>query len=107
MIERPKWRGADAAERAFIIAVLIKGIDGVLEVIGAFLLALVRPSTVNAIIALLTEHELTGARSDVVFLALRQWFLDLNPGKLRFAATYLFVHGAIKAFLAVTLLSGK
>ena len=107
MIERPKWKGADAAERMFIIAVAIKGVDGILEVVGAFLLSLVRPSALNSFVAVLTEHELKGAKSDAIFLALRQMFVDVNPSKLHFAAAFLFIHGAIKAFMAVTLLSGK
>ena len=42
--------------RLFQAAVLIKGIDGVLETIGGVLLVLVSPDTVHRLIILLTQH---------------------------------------------------
>ena len=100
--------GADGlSDRLFIVAVAIKGLDGLFEIVGAFILSLVRQSMLNTAVAVLTEHELAGSRGDILFHVLRIWFADLTPGKLRFAAAYLFIHGSIKAFLAISLLARR
>lgn len=102
-----RWSAGSLTDRLFMLAVVIKGVDGLFEMVGAFLLSVVRPSTLNAVVAVMTEHELFGTRGDILFRALRVWFAGLTPDTLRFAAAYLFVHGAMKALLAVGLLAGR
>lgn len=102
-----RWQGGSPSDRLFIFAVALKGLDGVLEIVGALLLLAVRPSMLNAIVVLMTEHELAGVRGDFLFHELRVWFEDLTPGSLRFAVAYLLIHGAIKLLLAVSLLGGR
>jgi uncharacterized membrane protein len=101
------WRGGNATDRLFIVAVLIKGIDGVLGMIGGIILAVVRPETWDHIAAALTMHELARDPNDFLANAVLHFVNHLSVDSLAFAAGYLFVHGALKTFLFVMLLIGR
>ena len=101
------WRGGSTVDRLFIITVLIKGIDGGLGIIGGGLLLFVKPHTLDVIIAWLTTHELSRHPDDYVFGLLVEWLSHLDVSKLAFASGYLIAHGAMKSFLAITLLLGR
>ena len=89
--------------RLFQVAVLIKGIDGVLETIGGVLLVLVSPDTVHRLIILLTQHELAEEADDWVIMALRHLAERFSVEAKHFASGYLIGHGVLKVFLAVSL----
>lgn len=89
--------------RLFQAAVLIKGIDGVLETIGGVLLVLVSPDTVHRLIILLTQHELAEEADDWVIMALHHLAERFSVEAKHFASGYLIGHGLLKVFLAVSL----
>lgn len=93
----------DALERTFAISVLLKGLDGLLEVAGGVLLILVRPSALNRLMVHLTQHELSKDPHD--FIAHRLLRLTSNLDHTRtFGAVYLLSHGLAKVVLVVALL---
>jgi uncharacterized membrane protein len=100
------WQGGNAVDRLFIITVAVKGFDGALGMIGGVILATLKPSTLNAIILMLTTHELW-RRHDFIARMLENGAAVLSVSRLDFAAGYLLVHGAMKTFLAVALLIGR
>ncbi len=53
------FRRKDLLDQTFEVAIILKGLDGVLEVLGGLLLLVVTPATINRIVAWLTEHELS------------------------------------------------
>ncbi len=103
------WRGGTATDRLFIVTVAIKGLDGALGVIGGALLLFVKPQTLHEVVAWLTTHELPLSHHprDVIFNLLVDWFSHLDVSQLAFASGYLMAHGAMKSFLAITLLLGR
>ncbi len=101
------WRGGSATDRLFILTVVVKGMDGALGVIGGVLLLFVRPHTLDVIVAWLTTHELSRSPHDFVANLLVDFFSHLDVSKLAFASGYLIAHGAMKSFLAITLLLGR
>jgi len=93
--------------RFFELGVLIKGLDGVLEVIGGTLALFVSPFILNGAVRFLTQHELAEDPRDLLANYLIGFFSRLTPETQLFASLYLLGHGAVKIFLVVNLLRGK
>ena len=90
--------------RLFQVAVVVKGIDGVLELVGGVLLLLVGPAALHHLGVLLARHELADEPDDWVVMALRHLAESFSVETRHFASAYLIGHGVLKIFLAVTLL---
>ena len=93
--------------RLFDLGVLIKGIDGALELAGCVLLLLVKPLTLNAMIVFLTAHEISEDPADLVANLLRNSVRHLSLNTTLFAGVYLLAHGLAKLLLVVGLLRGR
>jgi uncharacterized membrane protein len=92
-------RGLD---RAFFISLVLKGLDAVVEVVGAILLLAVSPTTWNNLVVRLTRHELSQDPHD--FIARHLLHVTANLSHTRaFGATYLLIHGLVKIVLVVAL----
>ena len=90
--------------RFFIVGILLKAFDGVLEILGG--IALLFSGALAHTAALLIQHELIEDPSDALATHLQQ-FIPLLAGSSLFATIYLLSHGVIKLFLAAGLLSNK
>lgn len=101
------WRGGSATDRLFIVAVVIKGVDGALGIIGGILLALVHPAMLTELVRILTTHELSKNPNDIIANDIVHWAAGLDVSKLAFAAAYLGAHGVMKLFLSIMLLMGR
>ena len=87
----------------FELGVVIKGIDGVLEIIGGLLLSLISTRSINAFLIFLTQHELSQDRDDVISNMLIH-FVSGHIGSKTFGAIFLLSHGILKVFLVYNLL---
>jgi uncharacterized membrane protein len=89
-------------DRVFHISVFIKGIDGVLETMGALILLFVPLSKIQGL-GSLTVYELQ--QDNHAFIANAVIHLNglLTPNVAVISALYLLVHGTIKLVLAVAL----
>jgi uncharacterized membrane protein len=87
----------------FEIGLLIKGIDGILEIIGGFLFLIMDPARLNRIVASLTQHELSVDPQDVVARALIKWSSEYSVSIQHFGMIYLETHGIVKLVLIVLL----
>jgi uncharacterized membrane protein len=94
-------------DRTFEVSIILKGLDGLLELIGGLLLLFVGPATINHLIARLTQHELNEDPHDLIATHLMRFGNGLTGAAVTFAAVYLLVHGAVKVFLVVALLRNK
>ncbi len=92
---------------SFRAGIIAKGIDGTFEIIGGFLLLLVRPQTIGSFVRLLTEHELVTDPRDVIANFLLRSAEHLSQSAKLFGSLYLFSHGVIKVLLVVSLWKGK
>ncbi len=88
----------------FSISVIVKGIDGALEIIGGILLFFVSPDHISALIRALIQHELSEDPRDLVATYLLNSTHSLTKGVTMFAAAYLLWHGLVKAGLVAGLL---
>jgi uncharacterized membrane protein len=103
---RQPW-GGKAVHVLFVIGVLAKAVDGVLEVIGGLLLLFVEPSHLHRWLASLTQHELSEDPSDVVAHLLLGVSAHLTHRTRIFATIYLIAHGVVKIGLVAALLRRK
>src|SRR2546425_13267608 len=92
---------------AFEIGVILKGLNGLLELIGGILLLAFPPSAIQRFVVELTNNELSRDPSDFIATHLRAAADDLSVGAKAFAAIYLLSHGVIKAGLVYALIKDK
>ena len=91
----------------FKVSVILKGIDGALEVVGGLVLLLVSPTTLNHLVRTLVQHELSQDPNDLIARHLLRSTTDLAHGGRGFAAVYLLSHGITKIVLVVALLQRR
>jgi uncharacterized membrane protein len=94
----------DLLDRAFLVGIVLKGLDGVLEVVGGLLLLLVTPATINSLARALTQHELSEDPHDFLATHLLHYTGTLTGGTVEFGAVYLLSHGAVKVVLVAAVL---
>ena len=101
------FKSGDALDRAFAVGITLKGLDGILEVVGSVLLLVVSPATIDQLSRTLTQHELSEDPHDFLATHLLHGAGSLTGSSLRFGAAYLLLHGAVKIVLVASLLRDK
>jgi len=101
------FKSGDLLDRAFAVGIILKGIDGVLEVVGGFLLLVVSPATIDQVSRALTQHELSEDPHDFLATHLLHAAGSLTGSSLQFGAAYLLLHGVVKIVLVAALLKDK
>ncbi|MBU6500226.1 MAG: DUF2127 domain-containing protein [Patescibacteria group bacterium] len=91
----------------FEIGVILKGIDGTLEIIGGAFLWFVSPGTLNAIVPYLFRGELIEDPKDWLVNTLLHVTQNLSGGLQTYASIILITHGVVKIFLIAGLLRNK
>ncbi len=91
----------------FWISLILKGLDGVLELIGGVLLLVLTPAQISTIVQVLTQHELSEDPSDLIANALVRFAASLDVSATLFGAIYLLLHGAVKVVLVVAVLRDR
>jgi uncharacterized membrane protein len=92
-----------ALHRWFDAGVLLKGGDGLLEMVAGTWLAF-DPTIVQTVVFRLTAKELLHDPDDRIAAALRHVAEELGSGRHAFATFYLVAHGLVKVVLAIGLL---
>jgi uncharacterized membrane protein len=96
-----------ALDKTFKIGLVLKGLDGILEVIGGILLLLVSPDAINHLARVLTAHELSEDPHDLIATYLLHSTAHLGRGTTIFGAIYLLSHGIAKIVLVALVLRDK
>src|SRR5438034_381905 len=78
---------------AFEIGVILKGLNGLLELIGGLLLLVFPPSTIQRFVVGLTHNELSKDPNDFIATHLRATAEHLSVSAQLFAALFLLLHG--------------
>jgi len=86
---------------------VLKGLDGVLELIGGILLLVVSPNAIDQLTRFLTQHELSEDPHDFLANHLLHAAGSLTGASVRFGAAYLLLHGLVKVVLVAALLRNK
>ena len=101
---KPDW--ASISHRAFKLGILVKWLDGLLELLGGSALLLTSRPAIQHAVALLTRQELVEDPHDVVANYLLHMAQHLSLGTRNFAGIYLLAHGLVKIAMVVGLLRG-
>ena len=91
----------------FEVSIILKGLDGILELAGGLLLLFVTPAGLNRVVERLTQHELSQDPNDYFANRLLHIGSGLTESTVRFAAVYLLLHGIVKVVLVAALLRNK
>lgn len=94
-------------DRIFWVALIVKGLDGVLELIGGVLFLVLTPAQISGIVQVLTQHELSEDPDDLIANALVRFAASLDVSATLFGAVYLLLHGAVKVVLVVAVLRDR
>ena len=101
------FKSGDLLDRAFAVGIIVKGLDGILEVVGGVLLLVVSPTTIDQVSRALTQHELSEDPHDFLATHLLHAAGSLTGSSLEFGAVYLLLHGVVKVVLVAALLMDK
>jgi uncharacterized membrane protein len=96
-----------ALDKTFKIGLVLKGLDGGLEVIGGVLLLFLTPAAIQHIVRALTAHELSEDPHDLIARYLLHTTAHLHHGTTLFGAIYLLSHGISKIVLVALVLKDK
>ena len=100
-------RQSPALRIAFLAAVAIKGIDGLIETATGAFVAIAGPSGLYTLIVRITAPELDFHPAERAIHAVRQGAAGLEHASGHFVVIWLLAHGVIKLALAIELLRGR
>jgi uncharacterized membrane protein len=96
-----------ALDKTFKIGLVLKGLDGILEVVGGLVLLFLSPAAIEHIVRTLTAHELSEDPHDLIARYLLHTASHLTTSTTLFGAIYLLSHDAAKIVLVVLVLRDK
>jgi uncharacterized membrane protein len=96
-----------ALDKTFKIGLVLKGLDGILEIIGGILLLFLSPQAIEHIARTLTAHELSEDPHDLIARYILHTSSHLTTSTTLFAAVYLLSHGVAKVVLVALVLRDK
>ncbi len=96
-----------ALDTTFKVGLVLKGLDGVLEVAGGILLLFLSPQAIQHLARVLTAHELSEDPHDLIARYLLHTTAHLNTAVTIFGAIYLLSHGIAKIVLVALVLRDK
>ncbi len=98
---------SDALDRTFRISLILKLIDGALEIAGGLALLFISPSSINHFARWLIIHELTQDPHDFIARHLLHSASELTKSTTLYGAVYLLIHGVAKVVLVAMVLRDK
>ncbi|HEY5442142.1 MAG TPA: DUF2127 domain-containing protein [Candidatus Saccharimonadales bacterium] len=103
----PLFRPQTLLDKAYEIGLVIKGVDGILELIGGVLVLSLSPGTINGITRFLTQSSLQDDPHNFIATHIAKAGHHLAAGHNIFAAAFLLTHGLVKVVLVTCLLLNK
>jgi uncharacterized membrane protein len=101
------FKATNRLDKIFEVGILLKGLDGLLEIAGGVLLLLIKPQYLNQLAATLTQHELSEDPHDFLSSYILHSTQNLAAGSLVFGALYLLSHGIVKIVLVWEILHNR
>jgi len=92
-------KSKDVFHMGFEIGLILKGINGLLEIVGGLLLLFLNPDRMDKLIIILTQNELSKDPNDKVANTLISLGHSLSISPNHYGIYYLMTHGLIKCIL--------
>lgn len=102
-----EFKATTTLDKAFEVGIILKGLDGILEVVGGLLLLFIKPAFISHLADVLTQHELSQDPHDFIASHILHSTQTLDQGALLFAAVYLLSHGISKIILVAEILRNR
>jgi len=99
--------GSSLFDKTFKVSLVLKGLDGVLELAGGILLLLVSPAQLGSLVRILTQHELSEDPHDLIATTLVHLGGTMTVSATLLGAIYLLLHGLVKIVLVWAVLKDK
>jgi uncharacterized membrane protein len=96
-----------ALDTTFKVGLVLKGLDGILEVAGGILLLFLSPQAIQHLVRVLTAHDFSKDPCDLIARYLLHTTAHLSHGTTVFGAIYLPSHGIAKIVLVALVLKDK
>ncbi|MFD1721280.1 DUF2127 domain-containing protein [Amnibacterium endophyticum] len=90
----------------FLVGVVLKGLDGLFELVAGVPLLFIGPQRLDALAQSFTAEELQEDPHDLVAHLVLHGAAAATSGGLLFAAVYLLVHGVVKLAVVAALIAG-
>jgi len=103
----PRFHPTTLLDKTYEIGIIIKGVDGVLELLGGLLVLTLSPGTINGLTRFLTENSLQQAPHNIIATHIANAGHNLAAGHNIFAAAFLLAHGLVKVVLVTCLFLNK
>jgi uncharacterized membrane protein len=94
-------------DRAFMVGIIGKGLNGAAELLGGVLLLWLTPEQIQDVAVAWTHGELSEDPNDVIATYLLHTANGLTGPAVLFGAVYLLAHGGVKVVLVIALLLNK
>ena len=94
-------------DKFYEAGIIIKGIDGLVELISGIVLLVIGSGTILSITRSVTRNELSQDPHDFIATHVLHAGSSLAHGHASFAAAFLLIHGGVKVGLVVALLLNK
>lgn len=91
-------------DKFFEVSILLKALDGVLEILSGLLLFVIRPERIVHWATDITASELKQNPHDFIASHIVHWANDYTKQAAIFAAVYLLLHGLVKVVLVFEIL---
>lgn len=101
------FRPKTLLDKTYEIGIILKGINGTLELIGGLLLLFLSPGTITRITNFLSQDVLQENPHNVIGLHIQRTGEHLASGATTFAVLFLLTHGLVKVVLVTCLLLNK
>lgn len=92
-------QGGTVLDKTFKVSLILKGLDGLLEIAGGILLFVMTPAQIGSLARALTQHELSEEPGSPIANALLHGADSLTVSASLFGAVYLLLHGLVKVVL--------
>jgi uncharacterized membrane protein len=101
------FKPKDWLDRVFEIGIILKGLNGLAELVGGLLLLFATPGSIRRLAVVLTQAELSEDPHDIIARHLLHTASGLSGSAVLFGAVYLLLHGAVKVVLVIALLLNR
>lgn len=102
-----RLRVTDWWERFFAAGIILKGLDGVLELVVGTLLLFISPASIHELAVIVTQPELSEDPDDFIATHILHTAAGVTGTVVVFTALYLLAHGIVKVVLVTALLLDK